>query len=266
MGILGNKSVLTVFVCAIILVSIGEVSFAAEKKKPDDIWISDTSHKGSHISKERINELLKRIKSDNPELAKKLEELRKSQSDKFHGEFFKAARKYLLSDQDKERFKASIGEYVEWLKENYPEEDAKLAKIQENSPDIYTRHVMMSKRRYGKIMDTQKKNPALAEIMKEDLHLNRRRYELVGKINKAKGKEAEKLKKELEEVVSARFDLVVRKKQLQYESLEKKIESIKRQIAKQKIAVQKLKDNKIQATKERIEDLLSDKEKVKWDK
>ena len=212
---------LAVLVLAIMLVSICEMSFGAEKKKQESTKVSSKDTKGK----------------SGPSSARA-----------------------------KERQKAAIAEYVEWLQENYPQEAAKLKKVQANNPDIYIRHALMSRSKYGKIMEMQKKNPALAEIMKEDLHLNKRRFELVGKIKKAKGKDAEKLKKELEKVVSARFDLLVKKKQLQYESLERRIELLKKQIARQKIEVQKLKDNKPQATKERMEELLSNKEKVKWNK
>ena len=74
MRIIGKRLVLTVFVCSMIFVSTGEISFGAEKKKAESTKIT-----------------VKRTKGKSGERSKRA----------------------------KERQKAALAEYVEWLKERF---------------------------------------------------------------------------------------------------------------------------------------------------
>ena len=276
----------TLLVCAALAAMMSPASWAAEKKTQDDIWADEAGSMDRRAHEERMAQLLKHIEEKEPEVAKKLAELKKKDPAKYRGEFYKAARKYITtSDQAKpggsgrkesdsrdgyrermkEREKKSIEEYVAWLKDNYPDDAAKLAELQKSKPDMYSRYVVMSKRKYGKIMETQKKNPELAKVMQEDIKLSKKRRELLSKIKTAKGKNRNKLTEELQDVVSARFDIVIKKKQLQYEALAKKIEQLHKQIQRQKAETEKLIDKKNKAISDRMKDLLAEDEKIKWD-
>lgn len=273
MRVFEKNAVLIVFACAIVLVSTGAMTLAAEDKKPDDISKGTTIAKDSRMNEEYVTWLLEIITGYDPELAKQLKDLKKTNPDKFHDEFYKANKKYMPSNKDKVSlkklggvFKGLMKKQIVWLEKNYPEEAAKLKKIQKDNPRIYPEQIILSRRKYGNIMGTQKENPELAELMKEELLLKEKRRELVGKVKTAKGKEADKFVKELKRVVSARFDLIIKKKQLQYAALERDIELLKKRIAIQKIETQGLIDSKEKTTKRRVQELLSDEEKNKWNK
>jgi len=159
-------------------------------------------------------------------------------------------------------------EYLKWLKENYPEKAEKLAELREEKPELYNRHLGLGMRRYGRIAEAARENPELAEVLKESLELKRTRDELLSKI-KTSTDDAEKaeLTGQLEEVVSNRFDLILRRKQIEYEGMLKKLEQLKEQVEKSKTEVDKWKDAKFkeERVKTRIEELISRTEKFRWD-
>ena len=334
-----NYCMSVILMCAVLVIAMPLASMAEEKKAQDDIWADQVGTRGGErrgirrqpgrdgdrspggpMHEERMLQIFKQLEAKDPELAKKLGQLKKDSPEKFYEEFFKAARKYKLGmgpdgghrgmgaqdgrgrdkgfgprdgsgggrgrDQDgrgrsrgpnaqggrggyrermSDRAKKSNEDYIVWLKKNYPDEAAKLEKLQKSKPELLNRHIMMSKRRYGRIMEMQKKNPKLAKVMKEDLKLGRKRRELLRKIKKAKGGDRDKLVDELEDIVSARFDIIVKKKQLQYEALAKKIQQLNKQIDKQKAEADKLIDKKDQAISDRMKALLSEEQKIKWD-
>ena len=71
----------------------------------------------------------------------------------------------------------------------------------------------------------------LFQLMKTQLKLKKRKDELLTKIKAAKTqKEKEKLTTELEEVLGRRYDLIVRRKQIAYERLLKRLEELKNRI------------------------------------
>ena len=66
-------------------------------------------------------------------------------------------------------------------------------------------------------MEAEKKNPVLAKILKENLELKWQRRKLLKKIRDADNKNQKKeLIAQLEEVVSKRFDLIVKRKHIEY--------------------------------------------------
>ena len=71
-------------------------------------------------------------------------------------------------------------------------------------------------------------------------------------------KEKKKLTAQLEEVVSSRFDLVVREKQIAYERLRKKLEELKKRVEESQAEVDKLMEVefKTENVKKRVEELM----------
>ena len=165
----------------------------------------------------------------------------------------------------RERIQERHEEYIEWLKDNYPEKAKKLVQLREKNPDEYIKHVMASRERYGDIMEAQERSPELAEVLKEELELKRDRAKLLEKIRSDKGKQRKDLIQKLEEVVNTRFDLIVRKKQLRYEHLLRRLERLQKEVKQREAEVEKLKSKKAQFIKERLEELTSKAEKMNWD-
>ena len=159
-------------------------------------------------------------------------------------------------------------EYIEWLKKDFPEEAKRLTRLHEKDPENleeYIQQVIDSRGKYGEIMEAQERNPELAEVLKEEIELKRDRAKLLKKIRTAQPKQRKELMQKLEELVNIRFDLIVRKKQLRYEHLRRKLERLQKEVKEREAEVEKLKSKKAQFIKKRVEELTSKAEKMDWD-
>ena len=157
-------------------------------------------------------------------------------------------------------------EYLKWLKENYPEKAEGIAELREENPELYMRKLWHGYKKYRRIAEAEKENPKLAQALKEDLELKNRRDKLLRKIRAASDDEKRELVKELEGVASSRFDLIVKRKQIEYEQLLKKLEKLKERVKQSEAEVEKWKDVKFknENVKARVEELVSGTEKFKW--
>lgn len=257
----------------------------------EDIWSDELRP----MNPESTTRLLNIIAEANPELGKELRQLQKDDPDKFRQQLREAARKHFteLRKRDSEQktdgkppegerprgpggggrrersrdfFRRRLDNFLTgWFKENYPEKAAELIKLKEDDPESHYRRVASIMRRYGPIMEAERTNPELAEVMKEDIELQKLRNDILKKLKSADDKEAKKLKAELAEVLYQRFDVGLRKKQLKYEQLLKKLEKLKKEIAQQQEELKKLSERKDQAIDERIKELLGKKEKMNWE-
>jgi len=166
------------------------------------------------------------------------------------------------------RMRERHGEFIEWFKKNYPEEAEELAKLRKEKPELYRRKVELCLRRYRRIFEAAEENPELAQVLKEAIEINEERNELLKKI-KATNDEAEKkeLIEQLEDVLGKKFDLIVKRKQIRYEHLLKKLEELKNEVKESEAEVEKWKDAefKNKNVKAHVEELISGIEKFKWD-
>jgi len=159
-------------------------------------------------------------------------------------------------------------EYIKWLEKNFPAEAKKLAKLREKhleNPEAYIKQVMESRAKFEEIMEAQERNPELAKVLKEEIELKSRRHQLLERIRTAQGKKRDKLMQQLEEIVNIRFDLIVRKKQLRYEHLLRRLARLQKEVKEREAEVEKLKNKKARLIKERLEELTGKAEKIDWD-
>ena len=164
-----------------------------------------------------------------------------------------------------QRMQRKHEEYLDWLKENYPQEAQELEKVRQENPELYMRRVMHSSRKYGRIAEAAKDNPELAAVLKEDLELKDERDEIVQKLRSAEGEETEALTAELKEIVSRRFDLIVKRKQLQHKQLLEKLEKLKKQVEESEAEAEKWEATKDEKVQSRLKELLERSEKFRWD-
>lgn len=166
-----------------------------------------------------------------------------------------------------ERMRERYAEHLEWLETNEPEEAQKLAALKEKEPGLYLRQIAISFRKWRRIQEAEKDNPELAQVLKEDLPLRDAQGKLIRKI-KAAGDDDEKkeLIEELKEVLSDRFDLIVRRKQIEYEQLLEKLKKLQEEIEKSKAKVEKWKNAefKEENVKAHLEALISETQKFPW--
>jgi len=156
--------------------------------------------------------------------------------------------------------------YIDWMQENYPQEAEKLAKLKEDDPNLYWKQFGLGLKKYGRIAEAARENPQLAEVLKKDLTLRQEQEKLLGEIKTAGDEEKEELVKELQEVVNNRFDVIVERKQIEYEQLLEKLERLKNDVEQRKAKMEKWKDAefKEESVKERIKELLGENEKFTW--
>jgi len=165
----------------------------------------------------------------------------------------------------RERMEKMHNDFIAWLEKNYPDQAESLKSLQEKKPEEYMPRAMELMHRYEPIMRAEKDNPKLAQAMKDDLELQKQRDALLRQIHSATGKEREKLIAELKDNVSRRFDVIMSKKQMQYDNLKKRLEDLKKEVKTREGELEKLKTTKDKAVTEHLNELVSQAEKVQWD-
>lgn len=217
------------------------------------------------MTDEETDRIMKDLKERSPEKAKELAELRKKDPDKFREELRRHAReefRKVIGERIQKRRQQRQADFLEWLAKNVPDEAEELAKFKERSPDLYGDKYERVSKKYGRIYEESRWNPELGEVRIEDLRLQKRRDQLLGKINAAKSRgEKKKFTSELEEVVGHRYDLIVRRKQIVYEWLLKRLERLQNQIKESRAVIQKAQDTKVKTEniKKRTQELLEEK-------
>ena len=287
----GTKLLLTVTIA--VLLTANSVCLARQSEKsttPKD------EPKQWKLTDQTVERIMQRLAETDPKKAEELQKLRDKDPNEFKAELRKIQREkfaefrrireaqdlgakappgFMMDDRPsggrrrRGEMRQRFVEYLEELEKIYPEEAKKLAEMKEKQPDVYRRRVGLSYRRYGRIVEKAKDDPNLARVLKENFELKKERNELIEKIKAAsdEGKK-KKLNRELEEVLSKRFDALVKWKQMEYELLLERLERLKEEIKKSKANIKKWKDDKFKEEniKAHIKELLSpDKDKkFRW--
>ncbi|MHC4467395.1 MAG: hypothetical protein ACYSYW_12685, partial [Planctomycetota bacterium] len=244
--------------------------------------------------------IMQRIEDSDPEKAKELQQIREQDPEKFKKELLtmlqqsrgrseEAARRGrdrqdekrneerpendesegVESEKREERrryFQRRADEYLEWLKENYPNEAERLARVKEEKPDSYERNLIFSYRRYEPIMEASEDDPELAEVLKQELQLKIERDRLVLKIRSTDNEQQkEKLAEQLKEVVSERFDLIIKRKEIAYKRLLERLERLKQEAEEGKVSLEEFINEKEQNVEERVQRLLTRERRFRWE-
>ncbi len=223
------------------------------------------------LTNEQIERILKGIQGRDPAKAKALTELRRKDEDRFRTELREQGRPEI--DQIfRERWEARRQErnnrFIEWLKVNYPAEEQTLAKLREGDTQLYLAAFDNVMSRYGYIFEAENASPELGTVLKEDLELRKRSDELCCRLrNEKSDAKRQALGTELTEIVSRRYDLIVRRKEIAYEQLLKRLDELQRQLTESKDDIAKFKDAQIKRenVRQRIRDLTENKVRFKWD-
>jgi hypothetical protein len=243
---------------------------------------------------EQTDHILAELKEKNPQKADELTQLREKDPNAFRMELHNAMREQFMSrmheqrgqqqggptgqpqtghdmpgaDFMREKMQEKTEEYLKCLKENYPDEAAKLEQLKKDNPEQYIRAVMISGKKYGPICQAVKDDPNLAKVLKGQMELRSKRTELLKQISATTDeKQKTTLTTQLEQIVGQQFDLIVKRKQMAYEDLTKKLADLQKEVDQRKAEAEKWKskDFKNQKIKERVTELLNEKEKFEWD-
>jgi len=287
----GTKLLLAVTIA--VLLTANSVCLARQSEKPPAK--GEPEHR--KLTDEAIERIMQRLTETNPKKAEELQKLRDKDPNEFKAELRKIQRErfselrrirntrdlgakaqppFMMDDRPsggrrrrKGEMRQRFVEYLEELEKIYPEEAKKLAELKKKQPDIYNRRIGLSYRKYGRIVEKAKDDPDLAQVLKENFELKKERNELVEKIRAASNEgKKKKLSRELEEVLSKRFDVLVKWKQIEYELLLERLERLKEEIKKSKANIEKWKDDKFKEEniKAHIKELLSPEKdkKFRW--
>jgi hypothetical protein len=290
------KTILVLAMAAAVLSITALHCLATEdvNKEKDNIWSEDAAKGESgrfELTEEKIERIMNQLAKTNPEKAEELKQLQAKDPEKF-----KAELREVMQEQFGKRFRKRMEErsgqhmkeggkpfgpggmppemgmrwredkYLEWLKENYAGEAKKLAELREKDANLYSKQLELSLKKYGRIAEAARENPQLAAVLKEDLALRQQQDKLLGQIETAGDKEKEELVKELKEVLNHRFDAILKRKQIEYEQLLKKLERLKKEVEQRNAKVEKWKDAgfKDESVKAKLEDLLGKSDKFTW--
>jgi len=158
--------------------------------------------------------------------------------------------------------------FVEWLGEIYPDQAKELSELKEKDRELYNRKLSITFSKYRRMFEASEDNPELASLLKENLELTEKQHELLKKIYKTNDKnEKQALTEELNEVLSAKYDLIIKRKQLALEDLTKKLEELKAKIEKSEEKIVKWKDPKFKEDNisSRLKELLGKSENFNWE-
>ena len=152
----------------------------------------------------------------------------------------------------REKIQEKTDEFLKCLKENYPDEAAKLEQIKKDNPEQYMRAMMISGKKYGRFVEAVKDDPNLAKVLKQQMELKDKRSELLKQIRATTDEKQKKtLTTELEQIVGQQFDLIVKRKQMAYEDLTKKLADLQKEVDQKKTEVEKWKSKDFKSQKDK---------------
>ncbi len=218
------------------------------------------------LTDEEIDRIMKSL---DEKKAKEIAKLRETDPRKFHDELRNQARKEfekVIRERIDAWRKKSQAEFLEWLGKEYTHQAGELNKLKREDPDLYNKKFDLVWNTYRRIYEIWRRNPELGQVLKEDTALKKRRDELLTKFKNTKdSKQKKHLLGQLEDAVSARFDLIVRRKQIAYKQLQKRLEELQKKIQESRDEMGRWRSKKFKTdnVKERIKDLLDPN--FKWD-
>jgi hypothetical protein len=271
-----GRTIILLLVTVVVVTTWTPLRGAAQKEKDkENIWVEEELRgpgrgpgpgpgrgpERFELTDEETNRILSSLKQSDPNAVKELEKLRKEDPEKFQAELRRYGREEfgkILRERIENWRHQRQTEFTDWLTKEYPKEAENLAKLKENEPKLYFEKFDLIRNKYWRIFDEEKRNPELAEVLKEDLRLKDKRDDLVIRIKAAKNeKDKKKLLTELEEVVSKRYDLIVRQKEIAYERLLKWLEGLRNRVRESRDEIIKFQNKEVKAenVKKHIKDL-----------
>ncbi len=249
---------------------------AEPKQAKNDIWKDEPKEMQPpwwqrDLTEDVIDRIMKGIQQRDPAKAKQLSELRKKDPERFKAELREQGQPELdqiIRERLDARRQERNAKFVEWLKANYPSEEQALAKLKERDPQLYISGFDHLMKQYGYIFEADSSNPELGRVLKEDFELKKREEELCKQIRHEKSEAKQQaLGAEFQDVVAKRYDLLVRRKEIAYEQLLKKLDELQKQVRESKDEIGKWRDPKIKQenVKQRTKARTDNKVRFKWD-
>ena len=241
----------------------GSMRAGARFPRPDDRW------RRPELTDEQINSILEELAKRDPNAAKELAELRKKDPNEFRNELRNSAwpeiSKVIVDGLRVER----QNRFLDWLEKYVPKEAESLTKLKESDPKLYAEKFDLVWDKYRPIYDRARRSPELVPVLVEDMQLTERENELIKKIKTEKDDQQKaEMKNQLEKVESDKYDLIVRRKQIEYEELLRRLQALQNEVKASLADIDEWRNEKVKAgrVKERVNELTSERErKFPWE-
>lgn len=246
------------------------------KQTQADIW-RDEPRETRHAWWERgltddaIDRIMKGLAQRDPARARELARLREKNPERFKAELREAGRpelEQMVRDRWEARRQKRNADFLEWLQTNYPQEEQTLSRLKEGDPQVYIKNFDHLMNQYGHVFDAENSNPDLGTVLKEDLRLKRRSDDLCRQLRRERSEaKKQQLGAELQEVVALRYDLIVRRKEIAYEQLLRRLDELQKQVRESKDDIANYKDPRVKQenVRQRVRALTENKVRFKWD-
>jgi len=258
-----------------VLVGAGWASHEPSRTNKEDIWQDEPAEprRGGRwgLSDEAIKKVMEGLRQRDPATAKELEKLREKDPEKFRTELREHGRpeiEQLARDYWEARRQKRNAQFLEWLKAEYPKDEQCLAKLKDGDPELYAKNFDHLMNQYGHIFDAYTSNPELGGVLKEDYELKKRNDELCRQLRREPSDaKKQELGTELQLVVARRYDLIVRRKEIAYEQLLRRLEDLQKHIQASKDEIVTYKDDRVKQenVRQRVQTLTENKVRFKWD-
>ncbi len=267
-------------ICA---VCAGAEATANDASSETDIWQDALIHPFDAIvlTESQIDRFLERLSQTNPARAGELERIRITDPQQFRWEireemanrFFQRiqppdepapAEEPTPTEPPAEPDAALLqkqAELIDWLEKNFP----KQAKDLKADLPLTAERMDELRGRYDPMMRAERINPPLAEAMKEDFRVQMRRDELLMAWQLENPDNREAIVNELEQLVSKRFDLIIRKRKLQHDHIRNRLNQLQEELDRQQKEINTLRNAKKYSVRARVDELIQNAEKADWD-
>jgi hypothetical protein len=222
------------------------------------------------LTEDVIKRIMQGLEQRDPAKAKELARLKEKDPEKFKAGVIEHGQPeidQITRERWQVRFQRRNTEFLEWLKANYPREEQHLGTLRNGDPQIYLKHFDHMMNQYGYIFDARS-NPELMAVLKEDLELRKRTDELHRRLRAEKSDaRRQAIGLELQEVVGRRYDLIVRRKEIAYEELLKRLDELQKQVTESRSEIVKYKNEQVKRenVRQRLQTLTDNKVRFKWD-
>lgn len=248
----------------------------APKPPKNDIWQDEPKATPSpwwqqDLSSDMVERIMQGIQKRDPAAAQQLNKLRTEDPERFKREVRVQGLPELvqiIGERFEKRRQERNAKFLEWLKANCPGEEASLVKSKERGPQLYLSYFDSLMKQYGHIFEADSSNPQRGAVLKEDLELKKRARDLCQQIRQEKSDTRKQtLGSDLQVVVAKRYDLILRRKEIAYEQLLKKLADLKKNVRDSEDEIAKWRNSSVKQenVRQRLQDLTSDKAKFKWD-
>lgn len=164
----------------------------------------------------------------------------------------------------KEQLEQKHVEFIEWLQAQFPDKAGELLADRDKKPEEFVQKLTEVMTVYEPIQRADRFNPELAAVLRKDLELQDQRDQMICEIGRVPEKDRPALINKLRDIVAARFDNIIQKKQLIYDHLRKRLETLQERLDEQAKELEQLKADKEKSVEQRMKELIEQNEKINW--